>query len=93
MDDRLSEWLQDILDQAREIQIFTDGMTFEVYQSDHKTHAAVERKCEIIGEALNRIRSVDQGLLAQIRDFRSIISFRNILAHGYDTVEDRMLTD
>ena len=91
MDNRVREWLQDILDQAREIQEFTAGMTFEAYEGDHKTQAAVERKCEIIGEALNRIRSADHGLLEQIRDFRSIISFRNILAHGYDTVEDRIV--
>jgi uncharacterized protein with HEPN domain len=91
MDDRLHEWLQDILEQAREIEVFTAGMTFEAYSEDHKTQAAVERKCEIIGEALNRIRSADEGLLEQIRDFRSIISFRNILAHGYDTVEARIV--
>ena len=51
----------------------------------------MERKFEIIGEALNRIRSADETLLDQIRDSRSIISFRNILAHGYDTIEDRIV--
>ncbi|MCC7300443.1 MAG: DUF86 domain-containing protein [Verrucomicrobia bacterium] len=66
-------------------------MTFEAYQTDRKTQAAVERKFEIIGEALNRIHNADQELLERIRDYRSIISFRNILAHGYDSVEDRVV--
>ena len=91
MDNRIREWLRDILDQANEIQSFTVGMTFQAYQLDHKTQAAVERKFEIIGEALNRIRAADEGLLENIRDCRSIISFRNILAHGYDTIEDRIV--
>jgi uncharacterized protein with HEPN domain len=91
MDSRVREWLQDILVQAEEIQAFTDGMTLEAYQADHKTQAAVERKFEIIGEAMNRIRSADEALLERIRDYRSIISFRNILAHGYDTIEEQIV--
>ncbi|MCC7300766.1 MAG: DUF86 domain-containing protein, partial [Verrucomicrobia bacterium] len=51
MDDRVRESLQDILEQTREVQNFTAGMTFEAYQTDRKTQAAVERKFEIIGEA------------------------------------------
>lgn len=62
-----------------------------MYQADRKTQAAVERKFEIIGEALNRLHSADEELLERIRDYRSIISFRNILAHGYDSVEDRVV--
>jgi uncharacterized protein with HEPN domain len=91
MDERVREWLQDVLEQAYEIQTFTEGVTFDAYESDHKTQAAVERKFEIIGEALNRIGGADQDLLEQITDYRSIISFRNILAHGYDTIEERIV--
>jgi uncharacterized protein with HEPN domain len=68
MDDRVRECLQDILEQAREVQSFTSGMTFEMYQTDRKTQAAVERKFEIIGEALNRIRSASPDVLERIRD-------------------------
>ena len=42
--------------------------------------AAVERKFEIIGEALNRIKTEEPIILDKIRGYRSIISFRNILA-------------
>lgn len=66
-------------------------MTFEAYRIDRKTQAAVERKFEIIGEALNRLSRIDADLLATITNYRSIISFRNILAHGYDSIEDRVV--
>ena len=49
--------------------------------------AAVERKFEIIGEALNRIDRSNPSLLEQISDYKRIIGFRNIIAHGYDEVD------
>jgi len=52
--------------------------------------SAVERKFEIIGEALNRIRRENPSLMNRIRDHRDIISFRNILVHGYDSIDDRI---
>jgi len=30
-------------------------------------------------------------LLSRIRDYRDIISFRNILVHGYDAIDDRIV--
>lgn len=91
MDDRSRECLQDVLEQASEVREFTSGMTIEAYRQDRKTQAAVERKFEIIGEALNRLHVANDNLLNQIRDYRSIISFRNILAHGYDSVDDMVV--
>ncbi len=91
MDLKLRECLNDILVNANEVLEFTDGMSFENYIADRKTQSAVERKFEIIGEALNRISQIDGELLEKIRDYRSIISFRNILAHGYDSIDERVV--
>ncbi len=74
-----------------EVREFVDGMEFEDYLTDRRTQSAVERKFEIIGEALNRISRIDEELLEKIRDYRSIISFRNILAHGYDSIDERVV--
>ncbi len=91
MDGKLRDSLDDILVNANEVREFVDGMAFEDYIADRKTQSAVERKFEIIGEALNRISRIDGEVLEEIRDYRSIISFRNILAHGYDTVDERVV--
>jgi uncharacterized protein with HEPN domain len=53
--------------------------------------AALNEKIEIIGEALNRIRTEDPTVLEKIREYRNIVSFRNILAHGYDNIDDRIV--
>ena len=46
-----------------------------------------------MGEALNRIQRDDPNLLQHIREHREIISFRNILAHGYDSIDDQIVWD
>ena len=47
----------------------------------------MERKFEIIGEALNQIAKLDPALARRIPDVREIIAFRNVLIHGYAVVE------
>lgn len=91
MDIKLADCLNDVIVNANEVKQFIAGMTFDDYRADRKTQSAVERKFEIIGEALNRISRIDGEMLEQIRDYRSIISFRNILAHGYDSVDERVV--
>ena len=54
---------------------------------------AVEREFEIIGEALNRIKKVDPELLEQVSAYHRIIGFRNILAHGYDIIDEKLVWD
>ena len=48
--------------------------------------AAVERKFEIIGEALNRLRRDHSEFARKIPQLRQIVDFRNLLIHGYDQV-------
>lgn len=55
--------------------------------------AGVERQFEIMGEALNQLRRHDAGLAASVRDHLRIIGFRNVLIHGYATVDDSIVWD
>lgn len=89
----LRKHLYDIREAIAAIVRFVHGQTRDAYLQDDLLQSAVERKCEIIGEALNRIRRADPTLLNAIRDHRSIISFRNILAHGYDSIDHRIVWD
>jgi len=66
-------------------------MYIEDYSSDELLRSGVERKLEIVGESLNRIKRDEPDLLQQIPEYRAIISFRNILVHGYDTIDDRIV--
>jgi uncharacterized protein with HEPN domain len=44
-----------------------------------------------LGEALRRIRDRDEKFLEQsINGWRGAISFRNILAHGYDNIDNEI---
>ena len=47
--------IEDILESANRIILFTTNMTFEDFESDLKTIDAVIRNFEIIGEASNRL--------------------------------------
>ena len=61
-------------------------MDAAAYATNDMAQAAVERKFEIIGEALNQLAKLDTALAARIPDLPQIIAFRNQLIHGYATV-------
>ncbi len=91
MKDESLAHLHDVLQSGRAIKGFISNRTFESYTSDELLRSAVERKFEIMGEAINRIKRDEPSLLSRIRNYRDIISFRNILVHGYDTIDDRIV--
>ena len=49
----------------------------------------VERKVEIMGEAINRIRKTDTSVI--IPNARAIIDTRNRIIHAYDNVQPEFL--
>jgi uncharacterized protein with HEPN domain len=55
--------------------------------------SAVERKLEIIGEAVSQLCKIDEEIAERIREYRRIIAFRNILIHGYVNVDDKLVWD
>ena len=79
--------LYDVLQAALEIEKYTNTFTFDDFQDKEIVQAAVERKFEIIGEALNRINRFEPDFLQQIPDYQRIIGFRNVIAHGYNVVD------
>ncbi len=48
--------------------------------------AAVERKFEVIGEALNQLARTAPDMARRIPDLAQIVAFRNQLIHGYALV-------
>lgn len=86
MDHDPRAYLFDVREAAAAIQSFISDMEFEAYVASPMVHSAVERKFEIIGEALNNLFKADQALAKKVPDLERIIAFRNLLIHGYASV-------
>ncbi len=56
------------------------------YKNDRAFRSAVERELQIIGEAINQLDNVSPETASQISEHRNIIGFRNVLVHGYDSL-------
>jgi len=55
---------------------------------------AIERKFEIIGEALCRLERIEEETLSRkIPEYRKIIDFRNIIVHGCDIIDEAAMWD
>jgi len=78
---------------AERITRFTAGRTYDDYLDDDMFRAAVERQFEIIGEAFVGLRRVDPSLAAQLPDLPKVIAFRNVLIHGYATIDHQIVWD
>lgn len=72
---------------------FIDGRTWDDYEADALLRSAVERQFEILGEALNKLRQIDRGLASKVPDGARLIAFRNVLIHGYASIDDRLVWD
>lgn len=84
-------YLQDILDAIADVESFFAGypMRFDVFENDYLRRSAVERKAEIMGEAMNRIKKAAPTI--EIPNARDIIDTRNRIIHAYDNVRPEFL--
>ena len=86
--------LLDISLSCHEIMDFIDGKSFEYFQENRMLQLAIEREFEIIGEALHRLSRIEEAALTEkIPEYRKIIDFRNIIAHGYDIIDEAAMWD
>ena len=81
-------FLWDVQQAAGAITQFTEGLDTAGYRASPLVRSAVERQFEIIGEALNRLSKEAPGLANRVPNLRKIVSFRNVLIHGYAMIDD-----
>ncbi len=87
------KYLFDIAEASKLVSEFVTGKTLDDYLKSALLQSGVERQFEIIGEALGQLAKVDQQLAIRITDFQKIVSFRNVLIHGYADVDDELVWD
>ena len=85
------KYLWDAWRAAERVSRFTAGKSFDDYRADELLRSAVERQLGIVGEALAALRRADPALATQIAELPRAVAFRNILVHGYATVDDRLV--
>lgn len=91
VDEYIMKHLQDILDAINDLEEVFEGYTmkYDVFEKDNLRRWAVERKTEIMGEAMTRIRNHNP--LFIIPNSRGVIATRNRLIHSYEYVEPSFL--
>lgn len=78
--------LRQMLDYAREALALTQGRQRTDLDNDRQLDLALTRLLEIIGEAANRVPEEIQEAHPEIA-WGQIISLRNRLIHGYDSID------
>lgn len=90
MEKEVLTWLEDIKQAINEIlEFLPEKKDFFEFKKDLKTRKAVERNIEIIGEAVNRILSVNPEI--KISNARKIVDTRNRIIHGYDNISEDII--
>ena len=84
-------FLWDAVEAARAITVFTAGMDVKSYAESALVNSAVERKFEIIGEALNQLSKCEPSMAARIPDLSKIVAFRNQLIHSYAGIDNSLV--
>ncbi len=83
--------LHDIVDAAEFILQQIRGRSLREYEQTRLIRDAVERNFIIIGEALSRLKRIDQVMVQDLGDFPQMIAFRNIVVHGYEVIDDAIV--
>ncbi len=90
--DKWQRRLDDILGRIERIEKALVNKTYEDLAGDEILTAAIERHIAVIGEAANFLPDAVKNEFSGI-SWRDICGMRNILVHGYDTIESSILWD
>jgi uncharacterized protein with HEPN domain len=66
-----------------------ENRDFVEYCKNKQLRRAVERELEIIGEALNNLKKLDDTV--EITFYRQIIGLRNQIIHSYDNIDNETI--
>jgi uncharacterized protein with HEPN domain len=93
MNERIAKLLYDALEACRAAESFADELARAVGIERDIALSAVERKVEIVGNALRQAVQIDGAVEEQIPRVREIIAIRQQLLHEYDVVESESVLE
>jgi uncharacterized protein with HEPN domain len=85
-------YLEDIVESARKIRRYTEGVTFAQFRSQDLIVDAVVRNLEIIGEAAKHLSAEAKTLTPDV-DWSKAEGFRDVIAHGYFGLDLHVIWD
>ena len=90
-DEYILKHLEDILIAIEDLEGFFKDFPnrYDLFEKNHLLRCAVERKTEIMGEAMVRIRKHKPDFI--IPNSKDVIATRNRLVHAYDSVQPEFL--
>ena len=90
-DEYILKHLEDILIAIEDLEGFLKDFPnrYDLFEKNHLLRCAVERKTEIMGEAMVRIRKHNPDFI--IPNSKDVIATRNRLIHAYDSVQPEFL--
>ena len=88
--DRAAAHLADMLGFVRELRAIAAGCALEAFVADRILSLATEKLFINLGEAAQRLADADRAAIDGV-PWRQIIGLRNILAHGYERIDQETL--
>lgn len=85
--------LWDVIESCSAILRITESVSFEEYLSNEDTRRLIERYLEIIGEALRQFEHAEPHLAQGVSALRRWVDLRNVIAHGYASLDDQIIWD
>ena len=85
------KFLYDVSQACEGLLKFIEGKNLDDYNADLLLRSGVERQLMIIGEALSQAEKIDANVSKAISNIRQIVNLRNVIVHGYSTVENETI--
>lgn len=86
------DYVGDMIEYLGHAISITEGVSLEAFESSVEKYLATSRAMEIAGEAAKQIPREICARYPQV-DSRRIIGFRDVLAHGYLTLDREIIWD
>jgi uncharacterized protein with HEPN domain len=90
MQPEVRKLLAEMRDASNAVAEFAAGKGLADFATDKLLRSAIYYQFVIIGEALSRLRALDEQVVWRISEHWRIIGFRNQIIHGYSKIDDEI---